>query len=107
LGRPSSSLALARARSVSTAGRELAVTHTTVARRIQALEETLNTRLFDRLPSGYAMTQAGEQLHQRALAMEERSQAVVRQVFGLDTQLQGNLTLTAAYDVLSRLVVPH
>ncbi|MFT6434696.1 MAG: DNA-binding transcriptional LysR family regulator [Candidatus Azotimanducaceae bacterium] len=53
------------------------------------------------------MTQAGEQLHQRALAMEERSQAVVRQVFGLDTQLQGNLTLTAAYDVLSRLVVPH
>ncbi|OUS29010.1 hypothetical protein A9Q99_10385 [Gammaproteobacteria bacterium 45_16_T64] len=100
-------LALSRARTVSAAGRVLGVKHTTVARRIQAFEEGLGTRLFDRLPNGYAMTQAGENLYEHALIMEEQAQAVDRQVFGLDAQLQGKLTLTAAHDVLSLLVIPH
>jgi len=100
-------LALTRERSVSGAGRALGVKHTTVARRIQALEDDLSTRLFDRLPDGYAMTQAGENLYEHALAMEEQAQSIDRKIFGLDAQLQGELTLTAAHDVLSRLVVPH
>lgn len=100
-------LALARARTVSAAGRELAVKHTTVARRIKALEQGLGSRLFDHLADGYAMTTAGENLYQHALIMEEQAQAVDRQVFGLDTQLRGNLKLTASYDVLSRLVIPQ
>jgi DNA-binding transcriptional LysR family regulator len=53
------------------------------------------------------MTPAGENLYQHALIMEEQAQAVDRQVFGLDAQLQGSLKLTASYDVLDRLVVPH
>lgn len=100
-------LALARARTVSGAGRELAVKHTTVARRIKSLEQGLGSRLFDHLSDGYVMTPAGENLYQHALVMEEQAQAVDRQVFGLDAQLQGSLKLTASYDVLGRLVVPH
>ena len=100
-------LALARARTVSAAGRDLAVKHTTVARRIKALEQGLGTRLFDHLPDGYAMTLAGENLYQHALIMEEQAQAVDRQVFGLDAQLQGSLKLTASYDVMARLIVPQ
>ena len=100
-------LALARARTVSGAGRDLAVKHTTVARRIKALEQGLGTRLFDHLSDGYAMTLAGENLYQHALVMEEQAQAVDRQVFGLDAQMQGSLKLTASYDVLGRLVIPH
>jgi len=100
-------LALARARTVSGAGRELAVKHTTVARRIKALEQGLGSRLFDHLSDGYDMTPAGESLYQHALIMEEQAQAVDRQVFGLDAQLQGSLKLTASYDVLDRLVVPN
>jgi len=100
-------LALSRNRTVSGAGKALGVKHTTVARRIQALEEGLSTRLFDRLPDGYALTQAGENLYQHALAMEEQAQAIDRQIFGLDTQLYGDLTLTAAHDVLTHLVIPH
>jgi molybdate transport repressor ModE-like protein len=46
-------LALSREGSISAAGRSLGVNHTTVARRIAALEEVLGTRLFDRLPDGY------------------------------------------------------
>ncbi len=100
-------LALARTHRLSTAGDELGVKHTTVARRLKALETALGTRLFERLPDGYAMTRAGENLYQKALLMEEQAQAVDRQVFGLDAQLQGGLTLTAAHDVFDRLVIPH
>jgi len=99
-------LALTREGTVSGAGRVLAVKHTTVARRISALEEQLGSRLFDRLPSGYAMTQVAENLYHHALSMEEIAQAADREVFGMDTQLTGTLKLTASYDVFSRLLTP-
>lgn len=100
-------LALARARTASATGRELGVKHTTVARRIKALEQGLGTRLFDHLPDGYALTPAGENLYQNALVMEEQAQAVERQVFGLDAQLCGDLKLTASHDVFNHLVIPR
>lgn len=100
-------LALARTRTVSAAGRALNVKHTTVARRIKALETQLNTRLFDHLSDGYAMTLAGENLYQHAIIMEEQALAVDRELFGLDAQMQGVLNLTASHDVLKRIVIPH
>jgi DNA-binding transcriptional LysR family regulator len=100
-------LALARAGTVSAAGRDLEVKHTTVSRRIKALEQRLGTRLFDHLAEGYTLTPAGENLFQNALVMEEQAHAIDRQVFGLDAQLQGDLMLTASHDVFSRLVIPH
>ncbi len=100
-------LALARGHTVSEAGRVLGVKHTTVARRIKSLEDGLATRLFDHLPDGYAMTQAGENLYQHALEMEQRALAVERETLGLDTQLKGELNLTASHDVANRLIVPH
>lgn len=100
-------LALSRERSVSGAGRVLAVKHTTVARRIAALEDQMGSRLFDRLPSGYAMTQVAENLYPHALAMEELAQAADREVFGMDTQLSGTLKLTTSYDVFTRLITPR
>ena len=99
-------LALAREGTVSGAGRVLAVKHTTVARRITALENQLGSRLFDRLPSGYAMTQAAENLYAHALAMEELAQTADREIFGMDTQLSGTLKLTASFDVFTRLITP-
>ena len=99
-------LALAREGTVSGAGRALSVEHTTVARRISALEKQLGSRLFDRLPSGYVMTQAAEKLYPHAVSMEELIQLADREVFGMDAQLSGSLKLTASYDVFSRLVTP-
>lgn len=100
-------LALAREGTVSGAGRVLSVKHTTVARRIAALEDQLGSRLFDRLRGGYAMTQAAENLYPLALAMEETAQAADREVFGLDAQLSGTLKLTASPDVFTSLVAPR
>ncbi len=100
-------LALSRAGTLSAAGLVLGVKHSTISRRINAFEETLGTRLFERLSEGYVMTQAGENLFEHAVIMEEQAQAVNRKVFGLDAQLKGTLNVTSPNDVLSRLVVPH
>jgi len=99
-------LALAREGTVSGAGRALEVKHTTVARRVAAFEEQLGSRLFDRMPSGYAMTQVGENLMPHALGIEELVNAADREVFGMDAQLSGSLKLAASYDVFTRLVTP-
>jgi len=100
-------LALAREGTVSGAGRTLNVKHSTVARRVAAFEEQLGSRLFDRMPSGYAMTQVGENLMPHALGIEELVNAADREVFGMDAQLSGSLKLAASYDVCSRLITPH
>lgn len=100
-------LALAREGTVSGAGRVLSVEHTTVARRISALEKQLGSRLFDRLPNGYVMTPVAEKLYPHAISMEEVIQVADREVFGMDEQLSGNLKLTASYDIFSRLVTPE
>ena len=99
-------LALSREGSVSGAGRALGVKHTTVARRIRALEGRLGTRLFDRLPDGYAMTQVAENIFKHALAMEVLSQAVDREAFGRDAELAGPLKLTVVNEVADHVILP-
>jgi DNA-binding transcriptional LysR family regulator len=100
-------LALCREGSVTGAGRSLGVNHTTVARRINALEDSLGTRLFDHARDGYEMTQAAENMYERASRMEEIAQAIDRDVFGQDAELKGPLKITVAHDVAERLVIPR
>jgi DNA-binding transcriptional LysR family regulator len=100
-------LALCREGSATGAGRSLGVNHTTVARRIRALEENLGTRLFDHSRNGYEMTQAAEDMYEHARRMEEITQAIDRDVFGQDAELKGPLKLTVAHDVAERLVIPR
>ena len=45
-------LAVMRERQLSRAARVLATSHVTVSRRIDRLEQALNTRLFERNPRG-------------------------------------------------------
>jgi len=100
-------LALCREGSVTGAGRSLGVNHTTVARRINALEDNLGTRLFDHSRDGYEMTQAAENMYEHARRMEDITQAIDRDVFGQDAELKGPLKITVAHDVAERLVIPR
>ncbi|MCU0791070.1 MAG: LysR family transcriptional regulator [Nitratireductor sp.] len=63
-------LAVARSGKLSEAGRQLAVDHATVGRRVKALETALGVNLFDRSPQGYQLTDAGVRLVDVAEAME-------------------------------------
>jgi len=63
-------LTVARTGTLSAAAAQTGTEHTTVGRRIRALEETLDTRLFHRSNVGYALTEAGEELLPAAEGME-------------------------------------
>ncbi len=55
-------LAVARAESLSAAGRRLKIDPATVGRRITRLEEAMGARLFAKGPQGYALTEEGARL---------------------------------------------
>jgi len=63
-------LELARAGTLVAAARRLGVDHTTVARRLQALEKQLGAPLFAREPGGHRLTEAGRRLQPQVEAME-------------------------------------
>lgn len=100
-------LAVVRAGSVTGAAEVLGVNHSTVSRRIQAFEKQNNFRLFERLPGGYALTQAGENIYPKALQMEQYAHSVEREMFGQDTRLQGCLRLTTSNFLAHEIILPH
>ena len=69
-------LAVARSGRVSVAARRLGVEHTTVARRIAALEKTLGVSLFYRTSRGYLLTPEGQSVVSTAEAMERAALVV-------------------------------
>lgn len=67
-------LELARAGTLVGAARRLGVDHTTVARRLQALEKQAGATLFTREADGHRLTEAGQRLLPGAQAMERAAQ---------------------------------
>lgn len=99
-------LAVARAGSLSGAARVLGVTHSTVFRRIGAFEQRLGVRLFDRLPGGYVLTAAGEEMRDSVLRIEEEIAALALKVTGQDQRPSGMIRITAT-DMLAVGVLPR
>lgn len=100
-------LAVARNGTISGAAQELGVNHSTVSRRINAYEKHHAVRLFERLPNGYVMTQAAENIYRYALDVEERTLAIERELFGQDARLQGRLRITAFHGLANPFLLPH
>lgn len=73
-------LAVARAGSLTEAGRRLRLSQPTIGRHLRSLEELAGTRLFDRLPNRLELTAQGRALLQAANGMEEGAGAVLRQL---------------------------
>lgn len=62
---------LAHEGTLSAAARALKVTHATVARRIDQLERSVGQQLFERQPTGYALTAAGRTVLEAAERMAD------------------------------------
>src|SRR3546814_12956197 len=75
-------LAIARGGSVRSAAGHLGVNHSTVLRRVARLEDRLGVQMFPKLPSGYRLTAAGEQVLELAAQMQTSSLQLVTTVFG-------------------------
>jgi DNA-binding transcriptional LysR family regulator len=100
-------LAVARAGRLTTAAARLGADHTTVARRIAALEQALEARLFDRSPAGYALTAHGERLLARAEAIESLAIAAESEVGEADQALTGAVRVGAPEGFGSYFLAPR
>jgi len=98
-------LALARTGSVRAAGSALSVSHSTVARRVEALEERLAVRLFDRSRDGYTLTGAGQQMVPRAERVEAEIATLERELLGQDERLEGPVSLTCCDNYVADIVL--
>jgi DNA-binding transcriptional LysR family regulator len=99
-------LAIAREGSLAGAARRLRVNHSTVFRRLGAIEARLGTRLFERQDGSYVTTAAGEDLLRTAERVEAEVEALERRLSGQDLRLTGSLRLTAPDDISEVLVMP-
>lgn len=86
-------LELSRKGRLISAARKLHVDHTTVSRRIAALEDQLDARLFDKSPRGYQLTDAGLRLLPYAERMEAQSNQLYQDISGKDARLSGTVRL--------------
>jgi DNA-binding transcriptional LysR family regulator len=86
-------LAICRTGSLSGAGRLLGNNHSTVFRKVNAIEKRLGVRLFERLPTGYEMTEAGEAAMHYAERIENEVCACELDLFGRDLQLHGKIRI--------------
>lgn len=98
-------LAVGRCGSLSGAARALKVNHSTVFRRIGAIEQRLGARLFDRHRDGYAATAAGEAAIALAGEMDRDVVALERRLAGQDLRPSGTVRLTTT-DTLTEILVP-
>ena len=99
-------LAISRAESLTGGAAALAINHSTAFRRLNALEERIGSRLFERLPGGvYRVTTEGERVATAAERVETEAAALDREIAGRDTRLTGALRVTSsetlAYAVLT------
>jgi DNA-binding transcriptional LysR family regulator len=99
-------LALHDAGTLSAAARAAGVEHTTVARRIDALEAALAVKLFDRFPKGWSLTAAGKALVPHARKMEDSLHGLMRAATGA-AELRGKVRVSAPPALAAYMLAPR
>jgi DNA-binding transcriptional LysR family regulator len=101
-------LAIVRAGGLVGAARALRIDHSTVFRRLQAIENRLDAQLFERLLGGvYAPTAIGERIAAAAERMEDEALALARDIVGRDRRLVGRLRVTSSETLAYRILTRH
>lgn len=98
--------AIAEARGLTGAAERLGVNHSTMFRRLGQVEAALGARLFERHRTGYALTQAGEEMLALAQRMEEDIAGFTRRLAGKALSPAGELRVTTSDTLLIHLLTP-
>jgi DNA-binding transcriptional LysR family regulator len=99
-------LAVARTGSTLAAARVLGLSQSTVQRRLIALEQQLGRKLVEHHPSGYRLSQLGNELLVYAERVEEAVEALERQAISSDQAIAGIIRLTCPESLVPRIVAP-
>ena len=100
-------LAILREGNMVAAGRRAGMDHSTVARRLTALEAILGARLFDRSPRGVTPTPAAFALQPHAERIESELMAAAASVAVRDSAVEGVVRLATTEMFGSYLIAPH
>ncbi len=88
-------LELVRAGTLIAAAERLKVDHTTVSRRILALEGEIESQLFERRASGYQLTEFGKRLLAHVEAIESSTLAIESAISGASERVSGHVRIGA------------
>jgi DNA-binding transcriptional LysR family regulator len=99
-------LAMVRQSTVRAAAALLDMSHSTVARRIVALEKQIGVRLFNRTAHGYELTAAGTDILAAAESMEHEVLTLERRVVGRDQKLKGHVRVATSDFLATHLLIP-
>lgn len=101
-------LEVAPTRKVSSAARRLAVDYTTVSRRINSLETSLGTLLFEKSRNnGFIMTAEGQRLLGYAESIESTLHMACEQVSGSSVALSGHIRMGCTEGFGSFFITPQ
>jgi DNA-binding transcriptional LysR family regulator len=100
-------LALAETGSLSRAAEKLRVDHSTVARRIDMLEQELGLRLVERLSRSYRLTAEGERVRDRAKEIETGIADIARFAQSVDRSPQRVVRVSGPPTFVSRFLAPR
>lgn len=99
-------LAVAQARALAPAARGLGVNETTVARRIARAEQSLGSKLFDRVDGAMIPTEAGEIAVERAERMEAEINLLKGAASGADGSATGTVRISSIPLIVNRIIIP-
>jgi DNA-binding transcriptional LysR family regulator len=97
-------LAVARHGSTLAAGRALGVDQSTVQRRLAELERRIGQSLVRRQPTGYRLTELGQEMLPFAETVERSVQAFERQLRTLGTEAVGVIRMTCPEPIVNRIM---
>jgi DNA-binding transcriptional LysR family regulator len=100
-------LAVARAGKLTAAARRLGQDHTTVGRRIASLESAFQSKLFERRPDGYRLTEVGQRLYENVDALESSVWEIQRNIAGRTQHVEGLVRIGAPDDFGNVFLAKH
>src|SRR5260370_22918270 len=100
-------LTLAETGSLSRAAEKLRVDHSTVARRIDMLDQELGLRLVERLSRSYRLTAEGERIRDRAKEIETGIADIARFAQSVDRSPQRLVRVSGPPTFVSRFLPPR
>ncbi len=99
-------LSLLRERTLLSAGARLGMNASTVGRRLDALEQALGARLFDRTPDGVLPTALAQNLRPHAEAVERAAMGLTMAVEGREQKIEGVVRLAVPPGIAEYLIAP-
>jgi len=100
-------LALAETGSLSRAAKQHRVDHSTVARRVEALESELGVRLVERLTRSYRITAEGERVREQARKVKAGIAEIERLAKDTDSSPERIVRVSGPPTLLSRFLAPR